>query len=343
MTEYLLQLFWYIIIIASITFYGMLDGFDLGVGSMHLFTKKDEERRLFLNAIGPFWDGNEVWLVVVIGASFAGFPYAYATFFSSFYIPMVALVFSLIFRAVAIEFRSKLPMDGWRRTWDALFSLASIFIALGLGVSLGNLIHGIPLNANHDYTGGVILTFLHPYSIIVGFLVLSLFMMHGSTFLVMKTEGELQEKLKRWVMPTILFFIIVYVVTTIGTFIYEKHMIARLLEVPYLFLLPLLNLVVIAAIPWMLKKERPGTAFLCSCANIALLLVLFALGTFPTMVRSSINPATNSLTVFNSASSQTTLTVLAVIVAIGLPLVIAYGFIAYRVFRGKVKLDYSSY
>ncbi|NGX53370.1 MAG: Cytochrome bd-I ubiquinol oxidase subunit 2 [Chlamydiae bacterium] len=343
MIEYLLQLFWYIIIITAITFYGMLDGFDLGVGSMHLFTKKDEERRLFLNAISPFWDGNEVWLVIVVGASFAGFPYAYATLFSSFYIPMVALVFSLIFRAVAIEFRSKLPAAWWRKTWDGLFSIASIFIALVLGIILGNLIHGIPLNANHDYTGSVILTFLQPYSIIVGFLVLSLFMMHGSTFLVMKTEGELQQKLKRWVIPTILFFIIVYVATTIGTFVYEKHMIARLLERPYLFFLPLLNLVVIAAIPWMLKKERPGTAFLCSCANIAFLLILFALGTFPSLLRSSVDPAANSLTIFNSASSTTTLTVLAVIVAIGLPLVLAYGFIVYRVFRGKVKLDYGSY
>ena len=321
----------------------MRDGFDLGVGSMILFVKKDEERRVFLNAIGPFWDGNEVWLVVVGGGLFAGFPFAYATLFSSLYIPLIALVCGLIFRAVAIEFRSKLPQPAWRKTWDTLFCFASILIALGLGITLGNLIHGIPLNQNHDYIGGIILTFLTPYTITVGLLVLSIMMMHGSIYLVMKTEEELQAKLKRWVMPTIIFFVVMYLVTTAETFLFEGHMISRLKEIPYLFAIPLLNLAAILAIPWRLRKDRAGSAFLLSALNIALLATLFGLGTFPILIRSTIEPLANSLTIFNSASSSMTLTVLTIIFAIGFPLVIASGFIVYRVFRGKVKLDHTSY
>lgn len=338
-----LELFWYVIIIAAVTFYAMLDGFDLGVGALHLFAKKDEERRIFLNAIGPVWDGNEVWLVILVGGLFAGFPLAYATLLTAFYIPLAGLISGLIFRAVAIEFRSKKKSPTWRKTWDVLFFLASVFIALSVGMALGNLVQGIPLNENHDYEGGIILSFLQPYAILVGVLVLALFAMHGAIYLVMKTEGELQEKLKGWVQPAIIFFLMAYVVTTLVTLIYQPQMTERLRDRPYLFVLALLDVLAIANIPREIHRGKMGFAFLSSCANIALLLILFAVGSFPDLIHSSINPETNSITVFNAASSTTTLAILAVIVAIGVPLVIAYGFYIYRVFRGKVKLDHMSY
>lgn len=338
-----LEIFWYIVFIASVTCYAMLDGFDLGVGALHMCVREDKERRIFLNAIGPVWDGNEVWLVVLIGGMFAGFPYAYATLFSAFYLPLIILIFGLIFRAVAIEFRSKLPQTWWRRGWDFCFFFASVVISLAVGVALGNLIAGIPLDENFNYTGGMMLTFLHPYALLVGVLTLSVFMMHGAIFLVMKTEGEVQEKLMRWVNPSIIFFAVAYVVTTVVTLIYQDHMVARLQDRPYLFALPLLNILAIANIPRELRRGNPGRAFISSAANIAFLLILFALGVFPDLVRSSVDPLNNSLTIANSAASETTLTVLTVIVAIGIPLVIAYGFYVYRVFRGKVKLDNMSY
>lgn len=333
-----LEIFWYIVIIAAIISYAMLDGFDLGVGALHLFARKDIERRVFLNAIGPVWDGNEVWLVIVVGGLFAGFPVAYATLFSALYLPLVALVCALIFRAVAIEFRSKLEARWWRNTWDVLFSLASIGIAFAVGSALGNLIYGIPLDSQHNFEGGLFLTFLHPYAILVGVFALSLFMMHGAIFLVMKTEGELQEKLKRWVQPTVIFFIMAYVITTMVTLIYQAHMVEQIREKPYLFVLVLLSVLAIGNIPRMIHKGKMGWAFFSSCANIALLMLLFAFGTFPDLIRSSLDRR-NSLTVHNAAASPTTLTVLTVIVAIGLPLVIAYGFYIYRIFHGKVRMD----
>ncbi|MEZ5315688.1 MAG: cytochrome d ubiquinol oxidase subunit II [Chlamydiales bacterium] len=341
--EYGLMIFWYIVFVVSVACYGMLDGFDLGVGSLHLFVKKDEERRIFLNAIGPVWDGNEVWLVIVVGGMFAGFPSAYATFFSAFYIPIYFLIFALIFRAVAIEFRSKLPTRWWRSSWDVLFFLASVVIAFGLGVALGNLIQGIPLNEDHEYIGEMILTFLRPYPILVGILTLSLFTLHGTIYLVMKTEKSLQSQLIRWLRPTLIFFIISYAITTVVTLIYQEHMVETIRERSYLFFIALANIFVVANIPREFDKHRYGWAFICSCINIALLLILYALGSFPNLIRSSINPELNSITLINAASSTKTLSILSLIVFIGLPLVFGYGFFIYRLFRGKVKLDHMSY
>jgi cytochrome bd ubiquinol oxidase subunit II len=341
--EYGLMVFWYIVIIASVICYAMLDGFDLGVGALHLFASEDEERRVFLNAIGPVWDGNEVWLVVLIGALFAGFPLAYATLLSAFYIPLTCLIFALIFRAVAIEFRSKTPMLWWRNTWDFLFFLASVSIALAVGMALGNLITGIPLDENHTYAGHFVLTFFRPYAVLVGILTLALFMMHGTIYLVMKTEGELQKRLVEWIRPAMIFFILTYAVTTMVTLIYQEHMVHHIRQRPFLFLIALADMCLIADIPREIHKRRYGWAFVCSCLNIALLLALFAIGTFPDVIRSNINPATNGISVMTAAASLKTLIVLTVIVTIGLPFVFGYGFFVYRLFRGKVKLDKMSY
>lgn len=338
-----LQVFWFIVYIACIACYAMLDGFDIGVGALHLFSKKDEERRVFLNAIGPVWDGNEVWLVVTTGALFAGFPFAYATLFSVLYLPVVGLICSLIFRAVAIEFRSKVEKKWWRQMWDILFSLASIVIALGVGGMLGNLIRGIPLDHNHDYAGTSFLEFLQPYQLLVGVFALSVFMLHGALYLVMKTEGELHKKIKGWVPLAIGFFVMTYAITTVVTLVYQPHMVEHLRIRPILFIIVLGNLTTIACMVFFTIKDWVGRAFLSSCLNICFLVILFALGTFPNIVRSSIDPENNSLTVSNASASPTTLTVLAIIVAIGIPLVIAYGFYIYRIFRGKVRLDHMSY
>ncbi len=334
---------WYIVVFAAVVCYAMLDGFDLGVGALHLCVKKDEERRIFLNAIGPVWDGNEVWLVVVIGALFAGFPLAYATLMSSFYLPMIFLIFTLIFRAVAIEFRSKVSKMWWRRSWDFLFSLASIGIALLIGMALGNLVQGIPLDGDFNYKGGILLTFARPYPILVGILTLSLFIMHGTIYLIMKTENELEKRLIAWLRPSMIFFILAYAVTTVVTLIYQDHMISKFQDRPYLFLVALANILVIANIPREVHRQNYGWAFISSCLNIAFLLILFALGIFPEIIRSSIDPLSNSITVFNASSSLKTLKVLTTIAAIGLPLVFAYGFYVYRLFRGKVELDHMSY
>lgn len=333
---------WYTVIVLAFVGYAVLDGFDLGVGILHLFTKEDHERRIFLNAIGPVWDGNAVWLVIIIGGMFAGFPYAYATLFSSFYTPMMIFIAGLILRAVSIEFRSKQPAKAWRSLWDILFFFASLTIAFGSGVLVGNLIQGIALDENQIYLG-TFWDFFTPYTLLVGCLTTALFLMHGSLYLVMKTEGQLHEKMRNWSKNAIIFFIMLYFITTVATLIYEPHMIEHIREAPYLFLFALISMFAIANIPRELAHGNDGRAFLSSCMSIAALLALYGIGMYPILARSSLNPIQNSLTVHNSDASPMTLTVLLIIVAIGVPLVILYGFVIARVFRGKVRLNPHSY
>ncbi len=342
MSEFTLSFLWYLVIGASVIFYVALDGFDLGVGIMNFFTKEDAERRVFLNAIGPVWDGNEVWLVIVGGALFAGFPDVYATLFSGFYNLCMLLLAALIFRAVAIEFRSKRRSKKWRFTWDAVFSVSSLLISFGLGVTLGNLMEGIPLNENQDFVGSFAM-FFRPFPILIGFFTISLLMMHGSIYLAMKTEGALHKRLRVWAKRCIVVFIGFYVLTTGVIWMLAPNVVARFKEEPLYMVVPLLALLAILNVPRMFTRNSDGWAFLSSCFCIALLFCVFGIGTFPYLVRSTINTDANSLTFFNAASSVLTLKVLLIIVAIGIPLVLAYGTVIYRIFRGRVKIDRTSY
>lgn len=332
---------WFFLIGVLFTGYAILDGFDLGVGALHLLTKGDQERRMMMNSIGPVWDGNEVWLVTGGGALFAAFPEVYATSFSGFYLAMMLLLVGLIFRAVAIEFRSKRDSRSWRQFWDISFSLASIVSGLLIGVALGNIAWGIPLDGHHEFVGSFF-GLLHPYALLVGVMTVALFIMHGAIYVVMKTDGELQKNIRGWINKTIIFFIICYVVTTVMTFLYAPHMVENIRSNPVMFLIPLLNVLAIANIPREVHHGRYFRAFLSSCASIALLLLLFGLGMYPNMILS--NPlATNSLTIYSGASSPKTLGIMLIIALIGMPLVIAYTSFIYWIFRGKVKLDSHSY
>jgi len=322
--------------------YAILDGFDLGVGMLHLFSKKDHERRIMLNAIGPVWDGNEVWLVTAGGALFAGFPDIYATLCSAFYEPIMVLLSGLIFRAAAIEFRSKQPMAWWRWMWDVLFSLASLIIALSLGIVLGNLIRGIEINEHKEFVGSLSSLF-NPYTYLVSILTVALFWMHGAIYIVMKTEGELHDKLRKWVNPAIIFFIMCYALTTMATLIYFPHMSQIIQDRPILFLIGVVDMFAIANIPREINRGKDWLAFVSSCVNIVCLMALFAVGSYPNVVRAINDPDHLSLTIYNSASSHTTLQILLLIAIIGIPLVIAYTFAVYWIFKGKVKLEATSY
>jgi cytochrome d ubiquinol oxidase subunit II len=294
-----------------------------------------------INAIGPVWDGNEVWLVTGGGALFAAFPEVYATSFSGFYLAMMLLLVGLIFRAVAIDFRSKRTLPGWRNFWDVSFSISSILSSLLIGVALGNVAKGIPLNNDFEFAG-TFLGLLNPYAILVGITTVALFMMHGAIYAAMKTEGELQATIRRWINPTIIFFVICYVATTVATLLYLPHMSVNLKAFPALWVLPLLNALAIANIPREIHHGRDFRAFLSSCCSMAALLALFGIGLYPHMILSSPDIA-HSLTIYNAASSTKTLEIMLIIAAIGMPLVIAYTASIYYIFRGKVKLDAASY
>ena len=334
---------WFVLQGVLLTGYAILDGFDLGVGILHPFVPRDErERRIAMNAIGPIWDGNEVWLVTFGGALFAAFPEAYATVFSGFYTAFMALLFALILRAVSLEFRSKMASAAWRRFWDHAFFAGSALAALLFGVAVGNAMLGVPLDARGNMVG-TLAGLLHPYALLVGAFVVATFALHGALFLNLKTEGELQQRLELWMWRTFGFFLVTYLLTTIYTLVLVPRTAARFQQSPVLAPLAVVAAVLaIANIPRSIYWRRPAQAFASSCAAIAALLALFGAALYPNLVTAANDPA-RSLTVFNAASSPRTLTIMLVIAAVGMPFVATYTSVIYWTFRGKVKLDSHSY
>ena len=332
---------WFLVIGALFSGYAILDGFDLGAGAWHLFLKGDHNRRIALNAVGPVWDGNEVWLVIGGGALFAGFPEAYATLFSAMYIPFILFLGFLIFRAVSIEFRGKEPMKWWKNTWDICYGISSAMLALLLGVVLGNVLIGMNMDSNFIYTGSW-LEFLNPYSLLVGLTTLSLFMVHGAIYLTMKTEGRLFEKIARLLRRSIIIFVIFFAIISIISIVSYPHLTDRFLKNPVLFIVPALAFLSIANVPRLASKGKFLRSFIFSSLSLTFLLILVAIELYPVILLNSADME-SSMTIYNAASSEKALGIMLTITAIGFPLVIAYTIFVYRTFWGKVKLDEMSY
>ncbi len=332
---------WFILVGVLFTGYAILDGFDLGVGILHLFVKKDEDRRILLNSIGPVWDGNEVWLVTGGGALFAAFPGAYATVFSGFYNAFMLLLVALIFRAVAIEFRSKEPGRTWRQAWDTAFSIGSFLAALLIGVAMGNITRGIPLDSDGNYAG-TFFDLLNPYSLLLGVTVVALFAMHGAIYLVLKTEGELQEKIRGWVPVLIGAFLIFFILFNVATLFQCPNLLDALRSRPYGFAVLALDIIIALSIPRIIQSGAEFGAFLASSLTMVLLMAVLGISYFPYLVISHPD-LTNSLTIYNCASSQKTLANMLVIAVIGIPIVLAYTVSIYWIFRGKTKIGHVGY
>jgi len=216
-----LNLIWFGLLGVLLIGYAILDGFDLGVGILHPLARTDQERRLFINAIGPIWDGNEVWLITFGGALFAMFPLVYSTIFSGFYVAFMALLAALILRAVSLEFRSKLEPSGWRSLWDGCFFAGSAVATLLFGIAVGNIMIGVPLTENGEFAGSFfdLLGFgpnrFSVYPLLVGMLTLAMFAMHGAIYLYLKTEGAVQDRLHSWTLHTWTTFLVLYKLTTV--------------------------------------------------------------------------------------------------------------------------------
>jgi cytochrome bd ubiquinol oxidase subunit II len=336
-----LSTWWFLVVGGVFSGYAILDGFDLGAGALHLFFRKEESRRIALNAIGPVWDGNEVWLVIGGGTLFAGFPIVYAAVFSSFYIPVMLLLTSLIFRAISIEFRSKEPMKWWRLLWDINYSISSILIAALLGLMLGNIIQGIAIGADFEFKGRT-WDFINPFALLTALTTVVLFAMHGAIYLVMKTENRLHDRLMNMVAVTSRGFVVLYVLLTMATLIYIPEMAEKFRHHPLLFTMPALAVLASINVRRLAEQRRYRWAFAFSSLTIGLLLGLVAIGLFPIIVPSTLGAAYH-ITVQNSASSPGTLRTLLIIAAIGIPLVATYTTFVFYTFRGKVKLDETSY
>ncbi len=336
-----LHVLWFFILGALLCGYAVLDGFDLGVGILHLFVRNDHERRIFMGAIGPLWDGNEVWLVCLGGALFAAYPEAYATLTSGFYTICMLVLLALICRAVSLEFRGKVRSLFWRNLWDTLFFLASLLATFLFGVGVGNSMAGVPLDAFGIYRG-TFRDLLNPYALTVGLLSVAMFTMHGAAFLVLKTTGDLQARVRRWMGWGFVAFTLLYMAVTVMTVVTIPRAPANLADHPWAWIVIVFHVAAMAAIPFAIRRHRGIAAFTASSATITALLFLFGLALFPNLVPSNPEPQ-NSLTIFNAASSEKTLGIIAIIAGIGMPFVVAYTAIVYKVFSGKVELDSTGY
>jgi cytochrome d ubiquinol oxidase subunit II len=310
--------------------YLVLEGFDFGVGILlPVLARTDRERRVVINTIGPVWDGNEVWLLVAGGATFAAFPQWYATLFSGFYLPLFFILVALIVRGVAFEFRGKRPEPWWRARWDAAIFIGSLVPAILWGVAFANIVGGVPIDANREFTGNL-LTLLNPYGLLGGLTTLGLFVTHGAVFLALKTTGEIRARANRLAGRVGFVAAVLAVVFLAWT--------QQVRGDP-----PSLLLSVVAALAFVgalvaNRFGREGWAFAGSAVTIALAVVALFVALYPDVLPSTIDPA-YSLTTTNAASTNYTLSIMTVVAVIFTPLVLLYQGWTYWVFRRRIGVE----
>jgi cytochrome d ubiquinol oxidase subunit II len=328
----MLETIWFAIWGIAWAVYFMLDGFDLGLGSLFPFLAKSEfEKRAVINAMGPFWDGNEVWLITAGGVTFAAFPKAYAIMFSGLYTPLMLLLFALILRGVVFEFRNKVDSPAWRKTWDTCLIIGSFLPALLLGVAFANIFMGIPLDEGGIFKGNL-LTLLNPYGLVGGLTFVLVFCTHGAIWLSTRTVGELKEKAVKTAKNLWLFEALFAVIFLVMTAFYTKLW-ANMLVRPYWLVLPLLAVLGLFGQRLLIAK-CPWKAWFSSAAMILGVVLFGVAGLFPNLLPST-NPA-YSVTAFNSSSSPLTLKIMLGVVICFLPLVIFYQTWVYTKFRDVI-------
>ena len=314
--------------------YFMTDGFDLGLGTLMPFLAKSEnDRKIIVNSMGPLWDGNEVWLLTAGGVTFAAFPLVYAVMFSSLYSALMLILFALILRGVAFEFRGKVDSDKWRRVWDACLFIGSAAPAVLFGVAFANIFQGIPIDQNGIYQGNLF-TLLNIYGLLGGVLFLLLFLVHGAIWLSIKSEGDLQDRAistanKLW--PVLVGIAVVFlVVSAFTTGLYNNY-----LAYPFLFAVILVAVAALFGIRIFLAKKAYFKAWFASAATIVACTFYGVIGLFPNMFPSNIDAA-YSLTAHNASSSPLTLKIMLLVVILFVPIVLAYQIWTYHFFKGKV-------
>ncbi len=331
-----LSFVWFILVGILLAGYAILDGFDLGVGIIHPILRGERERNIAIKAIGPLWDGNEVWLVTFGGALFAAFPEAYATILSAMYLPIMLLLFCLILRAISIDFRNKVVAPFWRLFWDFGFHVSSLGGTFVFGVAAGNLIAGLPLDERGIFTGSTADLFEF-YPLATGLLAVATFAMHGAMFLFLKSTGSVQTRLTGWLWHTWGFFLACYILVSMMTLIENPHIVANIKQAPWAIPIVILNVACVANIPRAIFQSKFGQAFISSCINIACLVALFSVSIFPNLVFSTGDGA--SLTITNAASSEGTLWIMCIYAMIGAPLIVSYTVIIYWTFRHPIEMD----
>jgi cytochrome bd ubiquinol oxidase subunit II len=336
----MLESIWFVLWGVLWAVYFMLDGFDLGLGTlMPVLAKSEPEKRMVYNAIGPFWNGNEVWLVTAGGVTFAAFPTAYAVMFSGLYSALMLVLFALILRGVAMEFRSKVDNPTWRSIWDLCTVVGSFLPALLLGVAFANIFQGIPIDEGGIYRG-TLFTLLNPYGLLGGALFLFLFLVHGALWLGVRTEdGPLHDRAtamasKLWI-GLLLVAVAFLAATWFSTRLYDNYLKNPFFYVVPIILIPVITVVSLIMIRFYLAKAQLWRAWFASSVTIVGTTLFGVVGLYPNLLPSSLNPAF-SLTVFNSASSPLTLKIMLGVALTFVPVVLAYQTWVYRLFKDKI-------
>jgi cytochrome d ubiquinol oxidase subunit II len=336
-----LQAIWYFLWVLLWAVYFATDGFDLGIGAFLPFLgKNDEEKRVMYNAIGPLWDGNEVWLITAGGVTFAAFPLMYAVMFSSLYSALMLILFALIIRGVSFEFRGKIDSPGWKKLWDFCLFIGSIVPSFLFGVAFANIFQGIPIDDKGVYHG-TLFTLLNPYGILGGALFFLLFLVHGAVWLSIKSDGDLHDRAARTasgLWPVLLVVAVVFLIASkFTTPIYDNYT-----AHPPLFLLILITVLALLGVKLFLSRKNYWTAWFSSAITIIGATFFGFVGLFPNMLPSSLNPAF-SLTAYNASSSHLTLQIMFTLAVIFVPVVLAYQIWVYSLFRHKVSKEELEY
>ena len=337
----MLETTWFILWGVLWAVYFTLDGFDLGLGTLTPFLAKDDrDRRIIYNSMGPFWNGNEVWLITAGGVTFAAFPGTYAVMFSSLYTPLMLILFALILRGVAFEFRGKEDMAAWRKTWDACLFIGSALPALLFGVAFGNIFQGIPIDADGVFQGNLF-TLLNPYGLAGGVLFVLLFLHHGALWLAVKSQGDIHDRAgafaaKVW-LPLLIVAAAFLVWTAFATKLYDNY-----LDMPLLFIVPLLSVAGLLGARKFMADGSYWKAWFSSGLTILTCTLFGVIGLYPNLLPSSLDPKF-SMTVFNSSSTTLTLQIMLGVALVMVPIVIIYQAWAYKFFSHKITqedLDY---
>jgi len=326
-----LNVLWFILIGVLFAGFFILEGFDYGVGIMLPFVgKTDDERRVVLNTIGPFWDGNEVWLLTAGGAIFAAFPNWYATLFSGFYLALFLILIGLIVRGVAIDFRSKVENDTWRKTWDALFFIGSLLPALLFGVAVSNFLTGVPIDANMEFVGNLF-TLITPFTLLGGVVFVLVFAFHGSLFLSLKSGvKEINDRVKAYSVK-----IGIVMLAAVVAWVIYGVLITGILQSVIAIIATVIAAVCLIAALAMQWKEKSGFAFAASAVAILAVTVMVFATMFPNVLISTLNPLW-SLTIHNACSSPYTLKIMTIVAVTLVPIVLCYQAWSFWIFRKRV-------
>lgn len=335
----MINIAWFIVIVIMIGGYAVLDGFDLGVGALHLLVARDaRERETSINAIGPVWNGNEVWLLAAGGSLVVAFPVVYAESFSGFYLALMIVLWLLVFRGLGIEFRHQVDDALWRQAWDAAFSVASILLAVLFGVAVANVLRGLPLSPAGEFQGTFTLM-LNPFALLGGVLSLVALSLHGATYLAMKTSGPLQARARSFIGPLWIALVVLLAATLAASFVVRPDFTRNFTRWPVLLIVPLLAVGGLAGVRVFLARRDDLKVFLSSAVTILGVLGSASAGLFPRLLPTFYGSEFEGLDIYNAASAPHSLRIALVIYLFGLALVTIYLVNAYRVWGGKVTAE----